>query len=351
MSRLSLFTILCLLNNPVLAQDTSTTSSGSPFDIRDSRNQTWSLPELAKCEAETFLNAEVINAVRRDAIEIDQSIRARFEKTKREALITNGAMTLLLNEMAKRDDGNVVGAARETAAKGAEKLKAEMIDLISTILANKDVDQQAAALAQVTLEFNLSLRDVETSRCSQSLIILTEAYTLLEDPVESVVAVEEGSASEAIAPTEPQSVWHAKIDTSPMTDETRVILMSSSQERVPAAYGDGEYATLILRCAENVTSAYIHFGGAFMSDSQGFGSVDIRIDDQKMRSMSLGVSDNNEALGFFEGGEAIPFIKTLFEGQELRIRAAPYNENSVLLTFPIIGIDREIQPLRETCGW
>lgn len=344
--------LLTLLCNSVFAQDAvlpATPANGSPFDIRDSRNQTWTLPDLSKCEAETFINAEVINAVGKAAIEIEPDMQAGFAATKREALLTNGAITLILNEMARRDEGKAIETARVIAATEAQKLKKEMTDLIDTILLKKDVDHKAAATAQIMLEYNLSLRRIETARCSQSLIILTQAHTLLEDPVGTSVA--EPAAPEPVVPVKPASEWRSNIDNSPMTDETRVILMTTSHERLPMTIGPGEYATLILRCAENVTSAFVHFGGAFMSDIQGFGTIDVRIDDQKMRTMNLDVSDNNEALGFFSGGDAIPFIKTLLEGQELRIRATPYNENSILLTFPIAGLEDELKPLRETCGW
>lgn len=358
MRRLFPCIMLTLLSNPVFAQEAVVAASGSSFDIRDSRNNIWTLSDLASCEAETFLNAEVINDVIREMIEVDSSVRDHFADTKREALLTNAAATLLLNEMTRRDEDKVIEKARATAAAEAQKLKAEIADLIAIIQAKKNTDPKAAATARITLEYNLSLREIQTSRCSQSLIIMTPAHTLLEpaatptgSSTEAPVAPEPVAEPAPALPAPPVSKWTVRVDKSEMTDDTRVVLATTSEELMPSNFGSSEHAMLFLRCSENVTAAYIHFGGAFMSDIQGYGSVDVRIDDQKMRTVNMDVSDSNEALGLFSGGGAIPFIKTLLDGEELRIRATPYNENYVLLTFPIAGLAEEIKPLRKTCGW
>jgi type VI secretion system protein VasI len=330
-----------------------------PFDIRDSRNETWTLSDIATCEAATRLNAEAINDVVTALIDLDPNVQDRFSSTKREALLTYGAITLLLNEMALRDEGKVVEKARATASAEAQKTKSEITDLIKTIQTKRDTDPKAAKMATVTLEYSLSLRDIQTHGCSQTLIIMTPAHTLLEAKMGSIPTspptdtplAPEPAAEPVPALAKSASKWRVRIDKSEMTDETLVLVMTTSEEIVPSNTGSSEHGTLILRCSENVTSAFIHFGGAFMSDIQGYGSVDVRVDDQKMRIENMDASDNNEALGLFSGGSAIPFIKNLFDGEILRIRATPYNDNYVLLTFPIEGLAEEITPLREACGW
>ena len=88
-----------------------------------------------------------------------------------------------------------------------------------------------------------------------------------------------------------------------------------------------------------------------MADIQGYGTITYRIDDQPARKKEFGESTNNEVLGLWNGGTAIPFIKSLFGAETLRVRAMPFNESALETTFSVAGLTEEIGPLRKACGW
>lgn len=88
-----------------------------------------------------------------------------------------------------------------------------------------------------------------------------------------------------------------------------------------------------------------------MTDHQNYGQVTFRIDKQKAFTRSTDVSTDNNALGFWSGGNAIPFIKGLFGGSELLVQAMPFNSSAITFSFDISGLEELIKPLRTACKW
>ncbi len=150
---------------------------------------------------------------------------------------------------------------------------------------------------------------------------------------------------------ETQGDWVSKITASPLDDTETVILSLKSDDDVRGAYGSAGPADLFIRCRENTTSIYLIFNGHFMSDLQGRGRVDYRIDRQSPSRKNMDVSTDNKALGLWSGGESIPWIKQLTEGERLYVRATPFSESQVEANFTIAGLDENIQLLREACNW
>jgi type VI secretion system protein VasI len=156
-----------------------------------------------------------------------------------------------------------------------------------------------------------------------------------------------------IAPTDGPSPgkWQKSVQQSALTDEKTVVLRLSSDDEIRGQFGDTGPATLILRCLENTTSAYFLFNDHFLADIQGYGKVDYRLDQNTMRSANMDVSTDNKALGLWSGGKSIPFLKAMLGHSTMVVRATPFNESSVTVTFDISGIDGAIQELRDTCHW
>jgi hypothetical protein len=71
------------------------------------------------------------------------------------------------------------------------------------------------------------------------------------------------------------------------------------------------------------------------------------ISDAAAKTKSSDESNDNEALGLWSGGAAIPFIKELFGATTLLVRATPFNESAVTAELPIAGLEEAIKPLRE----
>jgi len=147
------------------------------------------------------------------------------------------------------------------------------------------------------------------------------------------------------------SRWSVRPTQSQFDDSARVILSVLSERPVRGRFGAPAPATLMIRCEENTSSLFVHFNDLFMSDIQGYGRVDYRVDDRRPESVSMTASDNHQALGLWRGGRSIPFIRGLFGGERLYLRATPFNENRVEMVFPIAGLEEAIAPLRAACNW
>lgn len=146
-------------------------------------------------------------------------------------------------------------------------------------------------------------------------------------------------------------IWKSDADTSKIDDSKEVYLSVDSAEPVSTKFGEGDPATLTVRCQKRTTAVSIYFGGAFMADSGGFGKVVYRIDKKPAVTKAWDVSTSNKHLGLWNGGTAIPFIKSLFGANQVLIEATPFNEDSVTLTFPVAGLESAIKPLRDACKW
>lgn len=145
--------------------------------------------------------------------------------------------------------------------------------------------------------------------------------------------------------------WNVEIEKSKLDDTTTVMMMVLSEEALPGRFGGSEKGALMVRCKESTTSVYTIWGGHFMSDHQGGGRVDYRIDTAPAKNVAMDVSTDNKALGLWQGGASIPFVKAMFGASSIYMRATPFSESSQEMTFNIKGIEEAITPLREACGW
>ncbi|WP_238366934.1 type VI secretion system-associated protein TagO [Mesobacterium pallidum] len=92
-------------------------------------------------------------------------------------------------------------------------------------------------------------------------------------------------------------------------------------------------------------------GGFFLSDIQGHGRVDLRVDQHQTRTQSMNVSTDNQALGLWNGGRSIPVIKSMFDSETLAVRLTPHSESPQEFAFNISGLEEAIKPLRQACHW
>lgn len=146
--------------------------------------------------------------------------------------------------------------------------------------------------------------------------------------------------------------WTVRTETSALDDSTSVYISVYSDERVQDRFGNGGLARLMVRCRENTTAVTIHFAGLFMADIQGRGRVDFRVDDNPPSHVNMTASTANEHLGLWNGNRSIPFIRNhLLDGENLYVRATPFSENPVEMSFNISGLNDVIVPLREACSW
>lgn len=145
--------------------------------------------------------------------------------------------------------------------------------------------------------------------------------------------------------------WYVQIETSPMDDSRTVAMVVLSNEEIPSRFGQTGTATMLIRCLENTTSIHISMNDNFLSDIQGYGNVEYRLDKETARSKSMHVSSDNGALGLWSGNRSIPFIRQMFGKDQMLVRITPYNDSPLMVTFPIKGTEEAILPLREACHW
>lgn len=145
--------------------------------------------------------------------------------------------------------------------------------------------------------------------------------------------------------------WSVSETSSPMDDSAKVTLVQQSNESVPSRFGRGsDTIGLIIRCSENSTAMYFNFKGHHMTDHRNYGEVMLRVDDANPSTYRMSVSTDNEALGRWRG-QGIGIIKSMFGAEQLVLRATPYSESPMTVTFDISGLEEEIEPLREACHW
>lgn len=145
--------------------------------------------------------------------------------------------------------------------------------------------------------------------------------------------------------------WDLSIEQSKIDDSQAVYLTTESTTPIQGRFRGNAVPTLVLRCLQNVTSAYINFDGWYMTDISGHGQVTFRIDKEKPFVQKMSASNSNKALGFWNGGTSLPFIKKLMTGQSLLVQATPFRESSLMVTFDITNLEGEIEPLRKACKW
>jgi type VI secretion system protein VasI len=189
-------------------------------------------------------------------------------------------------------------------------------------------------------------------RCSA----ITDSVKRLEcfDGIANKIQLEENEKAKqrlSVETPEPNSAWQVSISQSRIDDSTTVVLSSGALETVHGRFNRVARPTLVLRCLENTTAAYIGFDGLHMTDHRGYENVTFRVDKNKAFTRAMRASTDKRALGLWSGGSAIPFIRNLFGGSVLLIHATPFNEAPVTFQVNIAGLEKAIAPLRKACNW
>ncbi len=159
--------------------------------------------------------------------------------------------------------------------------------------------------------------------------------------------------SQPVAPTAPTEpvFWYVTSDKSKMDDSQNVYVTLDAEDTIDGKYGSAIRPQLMLRCHENTTAVTIQFGDHFMSDIDGYGTVTYRIDAEPAHKTDMDASTDNSVLGLWNGGTAIPFIKSLFGAKSLVVRAMPFNESAFEATFNVTGAEQSVAKLRAACKW
>lgn len=186
-----------------------------------------------------------------------------------------------------------------------------------------------------------------------------EACHVFEDASERVDCYDQltGYSSEEIAsvgqPTIPSETdplgdqWQLQTESSALDDRTDVWLSVDSSNTQPNQVNRPERARLYARCMNNSTNLFIVFND-YTSDNQ---NVRYRIDEGEVASAWMQTMNGGDGIGIWSGGTAIPFIRRLFDGENLVVSYRSYTNNSLEFVFDISGLRERIPVLAQNCGW
>lgn len=153
------------------------------------------------------------------------------------------------------------------------------------------------------------------------------------------------------APLSSPGKWVVRKEVSKLDDTSNVFMYLSSKKQHRNKYGTLKNLHISIACREKKTNLWIWFAGEFMTSIQGKGAVTYRVDRRKAKKRYFQESNDHSSLGLWSGSRSIAFIKELFDGNLLLVRATPLSESTVTAEFEIAGLKKAIEPLRKACKW
>lgn len=144
-----------------------------------------------------------------------------------------------------------------------------------------------------------------------------------------------GTAAAAVgAAPAPTSLWRITVEESPIDDSKNIFANLLAKEETGAGFRRAK-PTLVLRCKEHKTEAYIDWNAYLGLDET---RVLLRIDRDEATTSSWTISTDNKAT-FHR--RPVEFAKSLVGREQLLAQVTPYSESPALVTFPLLGIDDE----------
>ncbi len=147
-----------------------------------------------------------------------------------------------------------------------------------------------------------------------------------------------------VATTAGPTKWVIREEISPVDDSKNIYISINSEEKVSNRFGS-ELATLMLRCKENETDAFISIDSYIGHNST---EVTYRLDKAPAVVSNWYVSDTGKAV-FSTSGTS--FIKKLFGHDKLFVRITPYGDIPAEMVFRLSNLENQIDPLASACHW
>ncbi len=138
--------------------------------------------------------------------------------------------------------------------------------------------------------------------------------------------------------------WAAKSDTNKMTDETDYVAMNTSSDKYNKS-GSSRETTLVLRCSNNKTEAYLSFNDYMGSRDP---VITMRLDGGKPTKKTWGGAEGGDAAF---SPQAVQFIKELSKHKKAVFGFEPYGSTMQIVEFDITGIDKVTEKLASSCKW
>lgn len=178
----------------------------------------------------------------------------------------------------------------------------------------------------------------ECAAMGDSLQRLT-CFDKLFPKTEDSVQADSGKETVDIVP----SAWDIEEEKSPIDDSMRLYAILMPREASSSSVFRGP--TLFFRCRDNKTNVLI------MSDKYLIGSnqkITYRINSDKPITAQWALSDSHKAIGLWSGSQAIPFMKSLKNGDTLAIRIESENSEAI---FDLGDVETVVSKISDACNW
>lgn len=148
----------------------------------------------------------------------------------------------------------------------------------------------------------------------------------------------------ASADMENAGAWFMKSETNKMTDQTDFVALNRSPDSYNKDGLDRE-TTLVFRCSNNKTDAYLSFHDYMGIDDP---RITIRLDGGKPTKKTWGGAEGGDAAF---APQAIKFIKELSKHKKAIFGFEPYGSTMQVVEFDLTGIDQVVKKVSTACKW
>ncbi len=145
--------------------------------------------------------------------------------------------------------------------------------------------------------------------------------------------------------TQTVSAWRGQEEKSPLDDSVIYTTYLTASSASTTGMGRAE-AYLVLRCAENTTTAVFSTSLFMMDDNP---TVTVRIGQDKATTTRWTRSTSYKSAGLWNGATAIPFIKALPDNERLVVRIE--DRDRLDAEFNLGAVSGEVEKLRSHCKW
>ncbi len=141
--------------------------------------------------------------------------------------------------------------------------------------------------------------------------------------------------------------WKVITSKSAIDDSKMIILWLKADGPISGWPNKTVIPTLILRCEEGKTEAYIVTGMHADVESDGVTGT-IRFDKEKAYELKFGESTDHESL-FFRDAQYM--IAVMMEFRTMLFRFTPFNSSPTMTTFNLRGLNKVVRQLSSLCEW
>jgi type VI secretion system protein VasI len=177
--------------------------------------------------------------------------------------------------------------------------------------------------------------------------VVTQVVTATPKPATPTTKATVAPTTEPTATPMPMGKWSVDHGKSSFDDSRTVVVSLDAEGDISGPY-ETYRPSIILRCKEKETEAYINIGMQPDVESGNYDGATIRyrFDKESAKTDIASKSTDNLAL-FLDGPQT--YIAAMLKHDEMVFGFTPFNGSPAETTFDLRGLSEAIKPLREVC--